>query len=108
MAEHDVAGKIHRLAGRKMLGQFDHAVGMPACVQVGAADAAGQRLDQHLPRRRLRLGQVIDDDLAIPENRGPHQTLSHRIGYGTSIAWTPAGNEPATRAQALGDGSPST
>ena len=43
VAEHDVAGKIHRLAAGKMLCQFDHAVGMLARMQVGAADAAGQR-----------------------------------------------------------------
>ena len=43
VAEHDVAGKIHRLAAGKMFRQFDHAVGVLARVQVGAADAAGQR-----------------------------------------------------------------
>jgi len=51
---------------------FDHAVGVLARVQVGAADAAGQRLHQHLPRARLRLGQRIDDDLAVPENGSAH------------------------------------
>ena len=74
MAEHDVAGKIHRLAAGEMLCQFDHAMGVLAGVQVGAADAAGQRLDQHLPGRRFGLGQRIDDDLAVPENRSAHSS----------------------------------
>ena len=68
VAEHDIAGEVHRLAAGKMPCHFDHAMGMLARVQVGAADAAGQRPDQHLPRGRLRLGHGVDDDLAVPEN----------------------------------------
>ena len=75
VAEHDVAGKVHRLAAGEMLRQFDHAVRVLARVQVGAADAAGQRLDQHLPGRRLRLRQRIDDDLAVPENGSAHRRI---------------------------------
>src|SRR4051794_40286196 len=45
---------------------------MLAGVQVGAADATGERLDQHLPRRGFWLGQGIDDDLAVPENGCAH------------------------------------
>ena len=117
VAEHDVAGKIHRLAAGKMFCQFDHAVGMLARVQIGAADAAGQRLDQHLPCARLRLGHGVDDDLAVPENRSAHRrppcfcSSSHsddgeRNSHGTA-RW------PRRRArnacdQALGDGSPGT
>ena len=81
VAEHDVAGEVHRLAAGKMPGQFDHAVGVLARVQVGAADAAGQRLDQHLPRARLRLGHRIDDDLAVPENGCAHRRPPWRSCY---------------------------
>ena len=73
VAEHDVAGKIHRLAAGKVLGQLDHAVRMLARMQVGAADAAGQRLDQHLPGARFGLRQRVDDDLAVPENGSAHR-----------------------------------
>ncbi len=73
MAEHDVAGEVHRLAAGKMSCKFDHAMGVLAGVQVGAADAAGQRLDQHLARRRRRLGQRVDDDLAVPEDGSAHR-----------------------------------
>ena len=68
VAEHDIAGEVHRLAAGEMPCHFDHAMGVLARVQVGAADAAGQRLDQHLSRGRLRLGHGVDDDLAVPEN----------------------------------------
>jgi hypothetical protein len=72
VAEHDIAGKVHRLAAGEKPAHLDHAVGVLARVQVGAADAAGERLDQHLSRARLRLGQRVDDDLAVPENSCSH------------------------------------
>jgi hypothetical protein len=73
MAEHDVAGEVHRLAAREMPGQLDHVVGVLARMQVRAANAAGQRLDQHLPRGGFGLGQRIDDNLAVPENGSAHR-----------------------------------
>ena len=76
MAEHDVARKIHRLAAGKMLCQFHHAVRVLARVQVGAADAAGQRLDQHHARARLGLRQLIDDDFPVAENGSAHESSS--------------------------------
>ena len=76
VAEHDVAGKVHRLAAGKMLCQFDHAVRVLARVQVGAADAAGQRLDQHHARARLGFRHLIDDDLAVSENGSAHESSS--------------------------------
>jgi hypothetical protein len=72
MAEHDVAGKVHRLAAGKVFCQFHHAVGVLARVQVGAADAAGQRFDQHHAGPRLGFRHLIDDDLAVPENGCAH------------------------------------
>jgi hypothetical protein len=72
MAEHDVAGKVHRLAAGKVLCQLDHAVRVLARVQVGAADAAGQRLHQHHARTRLGFRHLIDDDLAVSENGSTH------------------------------------
>ena len=53
-------------------------MGVLARVQVGTADAAGERPDQHLPGGRLRLGQGIDDDLAVPENGRAHGILHLR------------------------------
>ena len=53
-------------------------MGVLARVQIGAANAAGQRLDQHLPRGRFGLGQRIDDDLAVPENGSAQSTSSLR------------------------------
>jgi hypothetical protein len=73
MAEHDVAGEVHRLPSGKMSCELDHAMGVLARVQIRTADAAGQRPHQHLSRARLRLGHLIDDDLAIPENRCAHR-----------------------------------
>jgi hypothetical protein len=73
MAEYHVAGAVHRLAAREMPGHFDHAVGVLTRMQVGTANAAGQRLDQHLPRTRPGLGQRVDDNLAVPENGSAHR-----------------------------------
>jgi hypothetical protein len=53
-------------------------MGVLARVQVGAANAAGQRLDQHLPAGRPGLGQQICDDLAVPENGSTQLTSSLR------------------------------
>jgi hypothetical protein len=58
VAEHDIAGQVHRFAAGKMPGKFDHAVGVLARVQIGAANAAGERLDQHLPGAGLGSGSV--------------------------------------------------
>ena len=79
VAEHDVAGEIHRLAAG-MLRQLDHAVGVLARMQVGAADAAGQRLDQHLACAGFGSGMRVDDDLAVPENRSAHPAPPVSVG----------------------------
>jgi len=81
MAEHDIARQIHRLAAHS-LGHPGHVMGVLAGVEIGAADAAGERFHQHLPCRRLRLGQRVDDDLAVPENRSTHQSPSMAGGCG--------------------------
>lgn len=79
VAEHDVAGEVHRLAAGKEFRQLHHAVGMLARVQIGTADAAGERFDQHLPGARLRLRQGVDDDLAVPEDGCAHD--SSHVGF---------------------------
>src|SRR4051812_15638035 len=71
VAEHDVAGEIHRLAAG-LSRHLHHAVGVLARVQIGAADAAGERLDQHLAGAGLWLGHPVDDNLTVPENRSAH------------------------------------
>jgi len=72
VAEHDIARQIHWLAAGDEFRHLHHAVRMLARVQIGTADAAGERPHQDLPGVRLRLGQVVDDDLAVPKNRSPH------------------------------------
>ena len=107
MAEHDVAGEVHRFAAGKCRANLDHAVGVLARVQVGAADAAGQRLDQHLPDAGHGLGQLVDDDLAVPEN-GSAQLVVLRY------CCSEPGDKPRNASdrfvelrQAFGDSSPS-
>src|ERR1700680_1775931 len=53
-------------------------MGVLAGLQIGPANAAGQRLGQHLPRGRFGLGQRIDDDLTVPENGSAQSTSSLR------------------------------
>ena len=84
MAEHDVAAEVHRLAAGKPFAHLDHAMRVLLRMQVGAADAAGERLDQHLPRARRRFRQFAHDDLAVPENRSTHQRVS--LYFGRPIA----------------------
>ena len=76
MAEHDVAGKVHRLAAGEVFCQFDHAVRVLARVQVGAADAAGQRFDQHHAGPRFGLGHLVDDNFSVAENGSAHEKSS--------------------------------
>jgi hypothetical protein len=76
MAEHDVARKIHRLAAGKMFCQFDHAVRVLARVQVGAADAAGQRFYQHHARTRFGFRHLVDDNFPVAENGCAHERSS--------------------------------
>ena len=52
--------------------QLDHVAGVLARMQVGAADAAGQCLDQHLPSSGYGLRHGVDDDLAVSKNRSAH------------------------------------
>ena len=83
VAEHDVAGKIHRLAAGKMPGQFDHAMGVLAGVQVGTADAAGQRLDQHLPGPGFGSG-ISSTTIS------PFRKIAARIGVPLRVRGLPA------------------
>jgi hypothetical protein len=70
--EHHIARQIHRLATWKMPGQLDHPVGVLARMEVGTADAAGERLDQHLTVTGPGFGDLIDHDLTAPENGCAH------------------------------------
>src|SRR3954470_22947337 len=65
------ADVFHRLAPG-LSRHLHHAMGVLARVQVGAADAAGERLDQNLAGARLWLGHPVDDNLTVPENRSAH------------------------------------
>jgi hypothetical protein len=59
-----------------MLCQFDHAVRVLARVQVGATDAAGQRLHQHHARAWFRLRHLVDDNFPVAENGCAHEGSS--------------------------------
>ena len=62
VAEHHVARGIHRPASAGAAGAFDKLLRVLRRVQIGAADAAAQRLHQHLAFARRRIGDCIDDD----------------------------------------------
>ena len=41
-------------------------------VEIGTADAAGERSDQHLTGSRRRVGNLVDDELSASHHRGAH------------------------------------
>jgi hypothetical protein len=69
---HDVAGEIHGERAARAPGGLDEAIGVAEGVQIGAADAAGEGLDQHLAAPRLGARDVRDHELAIPHHSGTH------------------------------------
>jgi hypothetical protein len=75
VAEHHVAGRIQRPAPARLPRAVDELLGELRHVQVGAADAAAQRLHQRLPCAGCRIGHGIDDDVAVAEDRGAHGTV---------------------------------
>jgi hypothetical protein len=55
-------------------------------VQVRAADPATQRLDQHLPGRRYRIGDAVDHDLTLAENGSAHGMLQGSVALARTVS----------------------
>ncbi len=79
---------------------------LSACVervQVGAADAAGERLDQHLAGAGLGIGNRVDDELLASHDGGAHRAVLSRCDSGRSGGERhrrrifPAGRQPSSR-----------
>jgi hypothetical protein len=76
VAEDGVGGGIEavvRASGAAR--EVDHVLHVVQRVQVGPADAAGQRPDQHLAVRRLQLGDLVADQLPVAPHYGSHLSL---------------------------------
>src|SRR5579859_87428 len=69
------AGVEAVVAAARAAAELDHMLHVVQGMQVGAADAAGQRLHQHLAGRRLQLGDLVADQLLVAPNHRPHRTL---------------------------------
>src|SRR5262249_52739467 len=72
VAEHHVARRVHRPASAGTPGALDELVGVFCRVQISAADAAAQRLYEHLACSGFRIGDCIHDDIAVAKDRGAH------------------------------------
>lgn len=72
VAEHDVARQVEWLAAGDALRERDHVRCVLGIVQVRTADAAAQRLHQHLSRCWHRRRDVCDDDVAAAQDRRLH------------------------------------
>ena len=88
MAEHDIARRVHRLAAGDACSDCGETMRVLARMQIGAADAAGERFDQHLLRTGHRLGHGIDDNLALPEDRSAHGVPPSKAAR---LSWMEAG-----------------
>ena len=62
---------------------LDELIGELQRVQVGAADPAGQRADEHLARARLGRRDVGDHELAVAHDGGAHR-LHHLRSWASS------------------------
>ena len=73
VAHHEVgAGVEVEHAQAAALGGGDEAGAMVAAVQVGAADPAGDRLEQHMAGQQRRLGHLVHPQLAAPQHQRSH------------------------------------
>ena len=114
MPEHDIPIDVHRFSA-EMPRHFDHATGVSPRVQIGPADAAGQRLDEHLTRARTWFGQRISDDLAFSENGSAQLSSPGVVGVLAALPSFQSTDRRRAKAlgvtgtdHALGDNSPSS
>ena len=69
----------HRAAACATAG-LDHVLHVMEGVQVGAADAAGQRLDQNLPLARGQFPDFVAHQALVAPYHRPHRPTSLRTG----------------------------
>jgi hypothetical protein len=87
---HHVAGQVHREHAARAPGGGHELLGVLEGVEVGAADAAGERLDQHLARARLGGGQVGHHEAPAPHHGGTHGAHPTRVGVRSMLPAWPA------------------
>mgnify|MGYP006955966897 CR=1 FL=1 len=86
VAKDNVLGYVHGFTTGQAGAEGCHLWGMQAGVQIAAADAAGERLDQHLAVPGFWIGQRVDDDVALAEDGGAHTELLFSKPYETAAA----------------------
>ena len=94
VAEHHVARGVHVPATAGAARALDELLGVFRRVQIGAADAAAQRLHQHLAFGRRGIGDRVDDDVAVAKDGGAHgispacgsSGRQHRANVGQMLA----------------------
>jgi hypothetical protein len=99
MAEDDVARQVHRPAASHAAGDIDHAMAMLAGVQVGTADATGQRSDNDLTDTGHNIIDRIDHNFTLPENCCPHAASPARQFHVMYL--TNCGASPVLRSSAF-------
>ena len=99
MPEHDVACRVHEVGDTGAPGDRRQRIGMMERVQVGPADAARQRPDQHLASRRSRVGDVVEYQRAA----APDHCLHDRSRFLGSTARL---HSPRKRPTTAVDGAP--
>ena len=81
MPEHYVTFRIHGPTIARPAGAIDELRGMLCRVQVAAANASAERLDQHLTLARCGIFYVVNNDAAVAEDRSAHIGLLRVFGH---------------------------
>jgi len=77
LVPHDhVARRVEGEWQARLTRRVNHLGRMPERVQVGAADAAGERADEDLARAGHGLGDRVHHQLRVPHHRGAHHGVS--------------------------------
>src|SRR5262249_27940247 len=77
VAHHDVACEIHHERPARPSRAVDELLGVLQRVKIGAANPAGERLDEYLSRAWLRNGEVRDHELLLSHDTGTHMNSVH-------------------------------
>ena len=75
VAHHDVAFEIHDERAARAPRPFDQFLGMLERVQVGAADSAGERLDQRLAGARRGRCDIVDHEFLVTHHGCAHDVI---------------------------------